>query len=139
MAFSSFNAKLMYNSGTDQTPTWTQVCPIKTIPQIGGPPEQLETTTLDDAIQTFIDGIQAQEAMNITINADKATRETLKTLKGVEKTYSFWLGNDGLGSEGKFTGKAKLSYYINEAGVNEVVQMTIVLTPTTPFEEEEGV
>jgi hypothetical protein len=136
MAFSSFNAKLMYDSSATETPDWEQVCPIKTIPQIGGPPEQLETTTLDDEIQTFVDGIQSQEAMSITINADKTMRATLKTLKGVEKKYSFWLGNDGLGGEGKFTGKGKLSYYINEAGVNAIVEMTITLTPTTPFEEE---
>lgn len=136
MAFSSFNAKLMYDKSATETPEWTQVCPIKTIPQIGGAPEQLETTTLDDEIQTFVDGIQSQEAMSFTINADKAKRATLKTLKGVEKKYSIWLGNDGLGSEGKFTGKGKLNYYINEAGVNAVVEMTITLTPTTAFEEE---
>jgi hypothetical protein len=75
--------------------------------------------------------------MSIEVNADKAVRTTLKTLKNVEKTYSFWLGNDGLGSEGKFTGKAKLSYFINEADVNAVVKMTITLTPTTPFEEDD--
>jgi hypothetical protein len=137
MAFSSFNAKLMYDSGTEGTPTWKQVCPIQGIPQIGGPPEQLETTTCDDKVQTFIDGIQSQEIMSIEVNADKAVRTTLKTLKNVEKTYSFWLGNDGLGSEGKFTGKAKLSYFINEADVNAVVKMTITLTPTTPFEEDD--
>lgn len=135
MAFSSFNAKLMYDSSTEDTPNWKQVCPIKGIPQIGGPPEQLETTTCDDKVQTFIDGIQSQETMSITINADKTVRATLKTLKDVEKKYSFWLGNDGLGSEGKFTGKAKLSYFINETGVNATVEMTITLTPTTPFEE----
>jgi len=137
MAFSSFNAKLMYNAGSEQSPQWKQVVPIKNIPQIGGEPEQLETTTLDDEIQTFIDGIQSQEAMRFTINADKAQRATLKTLKGVEKEYSIWLGNNGLGEEGKFTGKGKLTYYMNEAGVNEVIQTTIVITPTTPFEEED--
>lgn len=137
MAFSSFNAKLMYNSGTEETPTWQQVCPVKGIPQIGGAPEQLETTDLDRNVQTFIDGIQSQEPMSVVINADKTVRTTLKTLKDTEKQYSWWLGNDGLGSEGKFTGKAKLSYYINEAGVNAVVEMTITLTPTTPFDEED--
>jgi hypothetical protein len=136
MAFSSFNAKLMYNSSSTETPTWTQVIAIKNIPQIGGAPEQLETTTLDDAIQTFIDGIQSQEIMSFTINADKTKRATLTTLKGVEKSYSIWLGNDGLGGEGKFTGKGKLNYYINEAGNNAVVEMTVTITPTTAFEEE---
>lgn len=134
MAFSSYNAKLMIKkSGASD---WTQVCPIKGIPQIGGEPEQLETTTLDDRIQTFIDGIQSQEAMTFTMNADKAQRAELKKLKGVEQDLSIWLGNDGLGSEGKFTGKGKIDYYINEAEVNAVVEMTLVVTPTAPFEEE---
>jgi hypothetical protein len=136
MAFSSYNSKLMYNSGTDETPVWEQVAPIKGIPQIGGEPEQLETTTLDDAIQTFIDGIQSQEAMTFTMNANKAQRTTIKAITGAEKTFSIWLGNDGLGGEGKFTGTGKLSIYINEADVNAVVEMTLTLTPTSPFEEE---
>lgn len=134
MAFTTYNSKLMYKKSS----TWEQVCPIKGIPQIGGEPEQLETTTNDDAVQTFIDGIQSQEAMSFRINADKAMRATLKTLKGTEQDLSIWLGNDGLGSEGKFTGKGKVNYYINEADVNAVVEMTIVVTPTTPFEEEDG-
>lgn len=137
MPFTSFNAKLMYNTGTEDSPQWKQLVPIKNIPQIGGEPEQLETTTLDDKHQTFIDGIESQEPMRFTVNADKAQRATLKTLKGVEKQYSIWLGAQGLGEEGKFTGKGKLTYYMNEAGVNEVVQTTIVITPTTPFEEED--
>lgn len=137
MAFSSYNSKLMYNSGTQESPTWTQVCPIKGIPQIGGEPEQIETTTLDDSVTTYIDGIQSQEAMSFIINADKEMRATLKSLKGVEKQYSIWLGNDGLGTEGKFTGKGKLNYFINEAEANAVVEMTLSLTPTAAFEEEE--
>lgn len=136
MAFSSYNSKLMYNSGTADSPTWTQVCAVKGLPQIGGEPEQIETTTLDDAVTTNIDGVQSQDAMSFTINADKTVRATLKTLKGTEKQYSIWLGNDGNGGEGKFTGKAKLSYYINEAEVNAVVEMTITLTVTAAFEEE---
>lgn len=136
MAFSSYNSKLMYNSSATETPTWAQVCAVKGIPQVGGEPEQIETTTLDDAVTTNIDGVQSQDAMSFKINADKTIRATLKTLKGIEKQYSIWLGNDGTGGEGKFTGKAKLSYYINEADVNAVVEMTITLTVTAAFEEE---
>ena len=136
MAFTSYNSKLMYKT-TSGSSDWTQLCAIKGIPQIGGEPEQVETTTLDDSVQTYIDGIQSQEAMNFVINADKEVRATLKTLKGKQQDLSIWLGNDGLGSEGKFTGKGRINYYINEADVNAVVEMTIVITPTAPFVEED--
>lgn len=135
MAISSFNSKLMKKAETGDT--WEQVCPIKGIPQIGGEPEQIETTTLDDPVKTFIDGIQSQEAMSMANNYDQEKYKKIKALKGRELDLSIWLGNDGDGSNGKFTGKGKLDVYVNSADVNAVVEMTIVLTPTTAFELEE--
>lgn len=134
MAFSSYNSKLMIKKGG--ATSYTQVCSIKGIPQIGGEPEQIETTTLDDKIQTFIDGIQSQESMSMTDNYDLDKYKEIKALEGEEQDLSIWLGNDGLGEEGKFSGKGKLGVYVNSADVNAVVEMTIVLTPTTAFELE---
>lgn len=131
MATSSFNSKLMNKAETGDT--WEQVCPIKGIPQIGGEPEQIETTTLDDPIQTFIDGIQKQESMSMVNNYDLTEYKKIKAMEGKELDLSIWLGNDGLGGQGKFTGKGKLGVYVNDADVNAVVNMTIVLTPTKPF------
>lgn len=133
MAISSYGAKLMYKNDS----AWEQVCPIKGVPQIGGEPEQIETTTCDDRVQTFIDGVQQQETMSTTTNYTKAEYKKIKALEGTEQDLSIWLGNDGLGSEGKFTGKGKVSVYVNEAEVNAVVEATVVVTPTTPFELED--
>lgn len=134
MAISSYGAKLMYKD----TSTWKQVCPIKGIPQIGGEPEQLETTTCDDAVKTFIDGLQNQEAMSVTVNYTLADYKAIKALSGKEQDLSIWLGSDGLGSEGKFTGKGKISVYVNSTEVNNVVEATVTVTPTTAFELEDG-
>ena len=133
MAISSYGAKLMYKN----TSTWEQVCPIKGVPQIGGEPEQIETTTCDDPVQTFIDGVQQQETMSTTTNYTKAECKKIKALEGTEQDLSIWLGNDGLGSEGKFTGKGKISVYVNESEVNSVIEATVVVTPTTSFELED--
>lgn len=132
MAISSYGAKLMVKESS----TWNQLCPIKGIPQIGGEPEQIETTTLDDKVTTYIDGIQSQDAMSFTVNYTKELFTTIKALEGTEKDLSIWLGNDGDGTEGKFTGKGKVSVYVNEADVNSVVEMTVSVTPTTAFELE---
>lgn len=131
MAISSYNAKLMH--GTGATPTWTQLLPVKTTPQLGGEPEQLETTTLDDNMQTFINGIQQSEAMSFTANYDKTQYDTLKALENKTEKYAVWFGNAGDGSDGKFSFSGQLSVYVNETEVNAVVEMTITVTPSTPI------
>jgi len=132
MAISSIRARLMIK----ESETWTMLCPVKGIPQIGGEPEQIETTTLEDDSQTFIDGVQSQDAMSFTVNYDLATYKKIKALT-VEQDLSIWLGNDGDGTEGKFTGKGKVNVYVNEADVNAVIEMTVSVTPTTKFALEE--
>jgi hypothetical protein len=130
-AISSYNAKLMHNTGTTELPTWAQLLPVKTTPQLGGTPEMLETTTLDDAMQTFINGIQTSEAMSFTANYDSTEYDALKLLENEDEQYAVWFGNDGLGSAGKFKFGGQLSVFINETVVNGVIGMTITITPTT--------
>ena len=135
MAISSYNAKLMKGTGTD-TITWTQLLPVKTTPQLGGEPEQLETTTLDDNMQTFINGIQTSEAMSFTANYDSDKYDDLKELENITNPYAVWFGNDGLGSDGKFSFKGQLSVYVNETEINGVVEMTITITPSSPIKKD---
>lgn len=130
MATSSYNTKLM--TSTDGT-AWTQLIPVKTTPKIGGEREQLETTTMDDDMQTFINGIQSSEAMSFTANYDSAKYDDLKLIENATKHYAVWFGNDGLGSAGKYKFDGQLSVSINEADVNAVVEMTINITPGTPI------
>jgi len=132
MAISSYNAKLMHFKGS----TWQQLIPVKTTPQLGGAPEQLETTTLDDNMQTFINGIQTAEAMTFTANYDSAKYDELKLLEGKTEKYAVWFGNNGDGSEGKFSFNGQLSVYVNETSVNSVVEMTITINPSSPIQKD---
>jgi hypothetical protein len=131
MAISSYNAKLMNNTGTDVAPVWAQLLPVKTTPQLGGAPEMLETTTLDDAMQTFINGIQTSEAMTFTANYDSDKYDDLKLLENLTKSYAVWFGNAGTGADGKYKFSGQLSVFINETAVNGVVEMTITIVPST--------
>ena len=132
MAISSYNAKLMHFKGS----TWQQLIPVKTTPQLGGAPEQLETTTLDDNMQTFINGIQTAEAMTFTANYDSDKYDELKLLEGKTEKYAVWFGNNGDGSEGKFSFNGQLSVYVNETSVNSVVEMTITINPSSPIQKD---
>jgi hypothetical protein len=134
MAISSYNAKLMH--GTGETPTWEQLIPVKTTPQLGGAPEMLETTTLDDAMQTYINGIQSSEAMSFTANYDSDKYDELKLLENKTEKYAVWFGNDGNGSAGKFKFEGQLSVFVNETSVNGVVEMTITIVPSTPITKD---
>ena len=114
---------------------------IKDFPDLGGAPEMLETTTLSDNMQTFIEGIQSQDALEFTANYDLDTYTTLTALKGQETEYAVWFGGtegaDGVptptGSEGKFKFKGYLTPRVVGKGVNEVREMIISIAPSTPI------
>lgn len=125
----------MHGTGTT-TITWEQLLPVKTTPQLGGAPEQLETTTLDDNMQTFINGIQTAEAMTFTANYDSAKYDELKLLENKTEKYAVWFGNNGDGADGKFSFEGQLSVYVNDTTVNGVVEMTITINPSTPIQKD---
>lgn len=140
MAISTYKVFLMKGTTTDNTTTWSKLIDIKDFPDLGGAPELLETTTLSDNMQTYIPGIQSLDALEFTANYTKADYTALKALDGVEADYAVWFGGTESGgsvtpdgSNGKFSFKGALSVYASGGGVNEVVDMTITIAPSTPI------
>ena len=140
MAISTYKIFLMQKN----TSTWEKLIDIKEFPDLGGAPEMLETTTLSDKMQTYIPGIQSLDALEFTANYTKADYTTLKALEGEENEYAVWFGgteSSGVvtpdGSNGKFAFKGALSVFASGGGVNEVVDMTITIAPSTPIEMAE--
>lgn len=118
--------------------TYTKLVDIKDFPDLGGAPEMLETTTLSDGASTYIPGIQSQDALEFTANYTKTDYDTLKALEDQELELAVWLGgtvSGGVatptGSDGKFEFKGRLSVFVVGGGVNEVVDMTISIAPST--------
>ena len=56
MFTSSYKTFLMQKKNT----AYEKLVDIKSFPDLGGAPELLETTTLSDSMQTYIEGIQSQ-------------------------------------------------------------------------------
>ena len=136
MAISTYKVFLMKK----ELNTYKKLVDIKDFPDLGGAPEMLETTTLSDGMQTYIPGIQSLEALEFTANYDKTDYQTLAALKDTETEFAVWFGGTesaGVvtpsGSEGKFTFSGKLSVFVVGGGVNEVVDMTITIAPSTPI------
>ena len=140
MAISTYKVFLMKKETSGSTSTYEKLIDIKEFPDLGGAPEMLETTTLSDNMQTYIPGIQSLDALEFTANYTKADFTALKDLDGVEEDYAVWFGgteSGGVvtptGSDGKFEFKGKLSVFPVGGGVNEVVDMTITIAPSTPI------
>ena len=132
MAISTYGIYLMKGTkGTGDTITYEKLIDIKDFPDLGGAPEMLETTTLSDSMQTYIEGIQSSDALEFSANYTKEDFATLDDLKGVKTPYAVYFGDDA--ANGKFEFEGYLSARVNGGGVNEVVGMTISIAPATPI------
>lgn len=131
MAISTYGTYLMHSTnGT----TYTKLVDIKEFPDLGGSPETIETTTLSDKMQTFIEGIQSSDALEFPFNYTKADYQTLKALEGSESWYAVWFGQSNgtpNGNDGEFSFKGYLSVSVSGGGTNEAVTGTITITPST--------
>ena len=136
MAISTYKIFLMQKN----VETWEKLIDIKEFPDLGGAPEMLETTTLSDNMQTYIPGVQSLDALEFTANYTKEDFTKLKALEGQEKDYAVWFGGTSeggtltpTGTDGKFEFKGQLSVFPVGGGVNEVVDMTVTIAPSTPI------
>lgn len=140
MAISTYKIFLMQKVGE----AWQKLIDIKEFPDLGGSPEMLETTTLSDRMQTYIPGIQSLDALEFNANYTLADYKKLKALEGKENEYAVWFGGTEAGdtvtptgADGKFKFKGQLSAFPVGGGVNEVVDMTITIAPSTPISMDE--
>lgn len=136
MAISTYKVFLMKKGTTGDT--YEKLIDIKEFPDLGGASEMLETTTCSDPAQTYIKGIQSQDALEFTANYTKEDYDKLSKLSGIETDYSVWFGGTETagkatptGSDGKYDFKGDLSVYITGGGTNEVVSMTVSIAPST--------
>lgn len=112
----------------------TKLCRIKTYPQLGGEPEQIETTDMEDTMQTFVPGVQQMETMQFTINYEKDSYDTVKSRIATDKYFQLEFGEAGV--DGIFSWMGEISAFINEGEVNGVREATITCTRSTEIFDE---
>lgn len=124
--FSTINTVLKWGASAQAV---AQVTKIKSYPALFGQPEQLETSDMEDTMQTFVPGIQSVEAMDFTANWDATKFAAIKSDEN--KDLYFELDFGASASEGKFTWQGQLSVSANEGAVNGIREMTIHVFPST--------
>lgn len=126
MAISSYNCVLKWGESAE---TLAKKVDIKDFPDLIGDPNLLETTTLSDAAQTYIPGIKSMDLMTFTINFTKADFQACKADEGKTLFYSLEF-SDGA----KFTWQGQHTMGVPGKGVDEVLEATINIAPSTAVE-----
>lgn len=123
MAISTYLATLKWGATADAA---AKVVDIKDFPDLIGEPNLLETTTLSDAQQTYIPGIKSADLLTFTANYTSADFEAVHSTEGEPMHYVLEF-SDG----SKFTWQGQHTCGMPGKGVDEVVEFTINIAPST--------
>lgn len=107
----------------------TKLCKIKSYPDLGASPDNLETTDLEDTQQTFVPGVRSMDSMEFTANYTPEGYAAVKALANTESYYALEMGSNG--SQGIFSWTGQHDVYVNGGDVNAVREMTITVTPSS--------
>ena len=108
-----------------------KVIPVKTVPQIFGTPDLLETTDLEDTDQTFCLGVRTSDAMEFTANYTSDNFEAAQGDEGKDLFYQVEFGTAG--ADGIFSCKGSHTVTISESSVNAVREMTITVARSSAW------
>lgn len=111
------------------TATLTKMVDIKDFPDMIGEPNNIETTTLSDAAQTYISGIKQQDTLTFTFNYTKAGWTALAA--GELTAYVFELRFGDEGADGVFEFEGEYTLGLSGGDVDSVVEATINIIPST--------
>ena len=136
-AYSTINTVLKTSSTS--AGTYTQLCKIKSYPDLGGAPENIETTDLEDTFQTFVPGVQSVDQLEFTANynpTDYAAVLAAIPAAGSELYYELDFGADG--AQGKFQWSGTHAVRVTGGDVNAVREMVITIIPSSAITKVTG-
>lgn len=110
--------------------SWTDLKGCTEIPEIGGAPDTVESTTLDNLVyRSYVKGLQDLGTLDFPFNLENpATASNINVISGLdEDTLYGWQITYASGITVKI--KSKPSYSFNAVGVNEIESFTLHLIP----------
>ncbi len=143
MASSTYQTYLMYKATTGGSATFSKLIDIITLPDLGSPPEQIDTTTLSDPMRMYIPGVEDTGSLEFEVLYDQDSFDTINKL-GRETEYDFavYVGADIDGApdghNGKWTFKGRIAIVKTGGGVNEYQGATVTIYPSTAITFAKG-
>lgn len=126
-AYSTINTVL--KTSTTSTGTFAKLCKIKSYPDLGGAPEQIETTDLEDTMQTYVPGVQSLDSMEFTANYNPTDYAAVVAAIPNSGSLYYKLEFGASGAEGSFSWSGTHSVRVSGGEVNGVREMVITCTP----------
>ena len=130
MAISSYGVVLKWGTSAEAV---AKKVDIKDFPDLFGDPNLLETTTLANKQQTYIPGILSSDMKAFTANYTAADFKACNDDADKDLYYSLEF-SDG----SKFTWQGKHTMGLPGKGVDEVIEMTINVVPSTDIAFSQG-
>lgn len=134
MAFSNYLSRIIYKEHTEDgfAGEYKLLLEAKSIPSPIQPKNAIETTTMEDAAQTFIEGIYQSGQKEYTGNLSKEYLDGIDELAGKKVDLIVLYGNTGTGDQAKYAYTGQVSATPSDtSGVDGVVEMTVTATPNT--------
>lgn len=109
---------------------YQKLVPIKDFPDLGGAPEQVDITSLEDGATTSLLGVQATQTLEFLANYIPANYDLVSGLAdGTIRKYCIAFGETG--QYGIFTWEGQLSTWVVGGGVNAPREMRISISTST--------
>ena len=129
----SAGSKLSYGAlgtGGALPTTWTDLAGCTEIPEIGGAPDTVESTTLDNLVyRSYVKGLQDLGTLDFPFNLESPSASSnINVISGLDADTQYgWKITYASGITVTF--KSKPSYSFNAVGINEIESFTLHLVP----------
>ena len=135
MATSTYKTYLCQKQTGSSATGYNKILDIKSFPDLGGSPELIETTTLSNAMQTNVKGVQSLDALEFTCNYTKTDYDKVKALAdGSQVELAVMITEDGTNYTG-YGWTGELDVFIAGGEVNAVIEMTVTSVSSTEIKQ----
>lgn len=138
MASTSYLARVIFKEhtstgdATDFAGEYNLLVKAKSMPSPVSAPNTVESTTLEDDVQTFEMGIKKSDSKEITGNLEKEYLDAIDELEGKKIDIMHLYGTKGTGEVAKYA-------YVGQAaatptdvgGADEILEMAVTIVPNT--------
>lgn len=138
MASTSYLARVIYkehtevDGATNFAGNYKLLVKAKSMPAPVSAPNTVESTTLEDAAQTFEMGIKTSNAKEITGNLEKEYLDAIDELEGEKLDIIQLYGRGGIGEVAKYAYVGQATATPSDVGgTDEILEMSVTIIPNT--------
>lgn len=111
-----------------------KVCAIKSYPDLGGDPEKITVTDLEDTDEASVPGVRSADDMQFTANYTKEAYDAVVAVCGKQQIFELDFGADG--ADGQFSWSGVMSVKVNGGEVNGAREMTLTIVRDSAIKAE---